>query len=167
MDPHRALANVALQEVATRAPHRNTGRYSQDPVADRIMDRIAADENLHAAFYRDILSSAAELQPSATLEAVVEEIIGFEMPGAGIAGFRRKAAQMAIAGIYDLRIHRDEVVLPLVRRLRLLELDGLTPSAEAARARLVAFLEQLEVGAQRADARRAGADQQPMVAARP
>src|SRR5690349_12690958 len=96
MDPLRGLAYVALQEVATRAAHRNTGRYSQDPVADRIMDRIAADENLHAAFYRDILAAAAELQPSATLEAVVEEIVSFEMPGAGIPGFRRKAGQLAI-----------------------------------------------------------------------
>jgi acyl-[acyl-carrier-protein] desaturase len=158
MDPLRGLAYVALQEVATRAAHRNTGRYSQDPVADRIMDRIAADENLHAAFYRDILASAAELEPSATLEAVVEEVVGFEMPGAGIPGFRRKAAQMALAGIYDLRIHRDEVVMPLIRRLRILELDGLTPAAESARARLVAFLDELENGAQRIEARRAGTD---------
>ncbi len=160
MDPLRGLAYVALQEVATRAAHRNTGRFSQDPVADRIMDRIAADENLHAAFYRDILAAASELQPSATVEAVVEEIVSFEMPGAGIPGFRRKAAQMALAGIYDMRIHRDEVVLPLVRRLRILELDGLTPSAEAARARLVAFLDELEAGAQRIDARRAAAERQ-------
>lgn len=58
MDPLRGLAYVALQEVATRAAHRNTGRYSDDPVADRIMARISADENLHAAFYRDVLSAA-------------------------------------------------------------------------------------------------------------
>jgi acyl-[acyl-carrier-protein] desaturase len=155
MDPLRGLAYVALQEVATRAAHRNTGRYSEDPVADRIMDRIASDENLHAAFYRDILAAAIELQPSATVEAVVEEIMSFEMPGTGIPGFRRKAAQMALAGIYDLRIHRDEVVMPLLRRLDILELGGLSPSAEEARERLVAFLDQLETGAQRIEARRA------------
>lgn len=154
-DPLRGLAYVALQEVATRASHRNTGRFSQDPVADRIMDRIAADENLHAAFYRDILAAAADLEPSATLEAVVEEIISFAMPGTGIPGFRRKAAQMALAGIYDLRIHRDEVVMPLLRRMRIMELEGLTPTAEAARERLAAFLADLEMGAQRMDARRA------------
>ena len=49
------------------------------------------------------------------------------MPGAGIAGFHRKAAEMALAGIYDLRIHRDEVVIPLVLKLRLFELTGLFP----------------------------------------
>ncbi len=37
------MAYVAFQELATRVSHRNTGRYSQDPVADRIMARISAD----------------------------------------------------------------------------------------------------------------------------
>ena len=54
----RGLAYVAFQELATRISHRNTGRYSDDPVADRIMVRIAADENLHMVFYRDILAAA-------------------------------------------------------------------------------------------------------------
>ena len=35
----RGLAYVAFQELATRISHRNTGRYSSDPVADRIMAR--------------------------------------------------------------------------------------------------------------------------------
>jgi acyl-[acyl-carrier-protein] desaturase len=155
MDPLRGLAYVALQEVATRAAHRNTGRYSNDPVADEIMARISADENLHATFYRDILAAASQTQPSATVEAVVAEIMGFEMPGAGIQGFRRKAAQMAMAGIYDLRIHYDEVVMPLVRKLRLFELEGLSPSAEAARTELAAFLAEMDESAKRLEERRA------------
>jgi acyl-[acyl-carrier-protein] desaturase len=154
LDPLRGLAYVALQEVATRAAHRNTGRYSDDLVADRIMARISADENLHAAFYRDVLVAAAEAQPSATIEAVAAEILAFEMPGAGIAGFRRKAAEMALAGIYDLRIHRDEVVLPLVRKLRLFELTGLSPEAEAARSELGRFLEDMDASARKLEERR-------------
>ena len=154
LDPLRGLAYVALQEVATRAAHRNTGRYSDDAVADRIMARISADENLHALFYRDVLAAAAEAYPSATVEAVVAEILAFEMPGAGIAGFRRKAAEMALAGIYDLRIHHDEVVMPLVRRLRLFELTGLSPAAEAARAELGRFLEEMRASATRLEERR-------------
>jgi acyl-[acyl-carrier-protein] desaturase len=155
LDPLRGLAYVALQEVATRAAHRNTGRYSDDPVADRIMARISADENLHAAFYRDILAAAMEAQPSATVEAVVAEILAFEMPGAGIAGFRRKAAEMALAGIYDQRIHRDEVVLPLVKRLGLFEVTGLTPEADAARNALGSLLEEMERSARKLEERRA------------
>jgi acyl-[acyl-carrier-protein] desaturase len=154
LDPLRGLAYVALQEVATRASHRNTGRYSDDPVADAIMRRISADENLHAAFYRDILLAASRMRPSEVVEAVVAEILAFEMPGAGIRGFRRKAAEMALAGIYDLRIHLDEVVLPLVRRLGIFELERLTPPAEAARTRLAIFLDELDVKARRLVERR-------------
>lgn len=155
LDPLRGMAYVALQEVATRAAHRNTGRYSDDPVADRIMARISADENLHATFYRDILAAAAQAQPSATVEAVVAEILAFEMPGAGIAGFRRKAAEMALAGIYDLRIHKDEVVMPLVRRLGIFELEGLSVAAKAARTQLATFLEEMEASARKLEERRA------------
>ena len=155
LDPLRGLAYVSLQEVATRAAHRNTGRYSDDPVADRIMARISTDENLHATFYRDILAAAAEALPSATVEAVVAEILGFEMPGAGIKGFRRKAAEMALAGIYDLRIHYDQVVMPLVKKLRIFELSGLSPAAEGARAELGRFLEEMDASARRRAGRRA------------
>jgi hypothetical protein len=98
------MASAAFQELATRISHRNTGRYSDDPVADKIMLRVAADENLHMMFYRDIVA-ALQVDPSAAVEAITEEVIGFDMPGVGIEGFTRKALQMAHAGIYDLRIH--------------------------------------------------------------
>ena len=123
-DTLRGLAYVAFQELATRISHRNTGRYSDDPVADRIMVRIAADENLHMVFYRDILAAALKLEPSAAVRAIVDEVLAFEMPGAGIPGFLRKAAQIAKAGIYDLRVHRDEVLMPIIKHWGIFELDG-------------------------------------------
>ena len=95
--------------------HRNTGRYSDDPVADKIMVRVAADENLHMMFYRDIVAAALQVDPSAAVQAITEEVISFDMPGVGIQGFTRKALQMAQAGIYDLRIHHDEILWPLLR----------------------------------------------------
>jgi acyl-[acyl-carrier-protein] desaturase len=81
-------------------------------------------------FYRDILAAALQLQPSAAVRAIVDEILAFEMPGAGIRGFVRKATQIAKAGIYDLRIHRDEVLLPVLRYWRIFELEGLDAAAE-------------------------------------
>ena len=145
----RGLAYVAFQELATRISHRNAGRYSDDPVADRIMTRIAADENLHMVFYRDILGAALAIQPSAAVRAIVDEVLAFEMPGAGIPGFVRKAAQIARAGIYDLRVHRDEVLLPILRHWRIFELDGLDAAAEDARRRLAEHLESLDAAARR------------------
>ena len=149
IDTLRGLAYVAFQELATRISHRNTGRYSDDPVADKIMIRIAADENLHMVFYRDILGAALKIQPSRAVCAIVEEVIAFQMPGAGIPGFLRKAAAMAKAGIYDLRIHRDEVLLPIIQHWKIFELTGLDAAAEAARRRLAEHLDKLDQAAKR------------------
>jgi acyl-[acyl-carrier-protein] desaturase len=158
-DPLHGLAYVAFQELATRISHRNAGRYSDDPVADRIMVRIAADENLHAVFYRDIMSAALELEPSAAVQAIVDEVVGFQMPGAGIAGFMRKATEMAKAGIYDLRSHRDDVLLPILRHWRIFDREGLDAAAEQARQRLSDHLDALEASARRFEARVAGSSE--------
>jgi len=155
-DTLHGLAYVAFQELATRIAHRNTGRYSDDPVADRIMIRIAADENLHMVFYRDILSAALEIEPSAAVQAIVDEVLAFKMPGAGIPGFIRKAARIAEAGIYDLRVHRDDVLMPILKHWRIFELSGLDAAAEAARRRLAEHLDMLEVAARKFEARIAG-----------
>lgn len=148
-DTLHGLAYVAFQELATRIAHRNTGRYSEDPVADRIMVRIAADENMHMVFYRDILKAALAIEPSAAVRAIVDEILAFQMPGAGIPGFIRKAAEIAKAGIYDLRSHRDEVLLPILRYWGLFELPNLDAAAEEARRRLAEHLDKLDAAAKR------------------
>jgi acyl-[acyl-carrier-protein] desaturase len=160
-DTLHGLAYVAFQELATRIAHRNTGRYSDDPVADRIMVRIAADENLHMVFYRDILKAALVIEPSAAVRAIVDEVLSFQMPGAGIPNFLRKAADIAKAGIYDLRVHRDEVLLPVLRHWGIFELTGLDAAAEEARRRLAEHLDKLDAAAKRFEARLATSSRMP------
>jgi acyl-[acyl-carrier-protein] desaturase len=155
-DTLHGLAYVTFQELATRIAHRNTGRYSDDPVADKIMVRIAADENLHMVFYRDILAAALKLQPSAAVCAIVDEVLAFQMPGAGIPGFIRKAATIAKAGIYDIRVHRDEVLLPVIRHWGLFALEGLDAAAEEARRKLAEHLDKLDQAARRFEEKMAG-----------
>ena len=153
-DALRGMAYVSFQELATRISHRNTGRYSADPVADRIMARISADENLHMIFYRDSLHAAMHLDPSRVLEAIAAEIVGFEMPGTGIPGFQRKAAQIAMAGIYDLRVHHDEVVWPLLRHWDIFNVSGLDAQAEKTLQELTVFLDTLDAQATRFEEKR-------------
>jgi acyl-[acyl-carrier-protein] desaturase len=162
----RGLAYVAFQELATRISHRNTGRYSDDPVADKIMVRIAADENLHMVFYRDILEAALKVDPSSAVRAIVDEILAFQMPGAGIPNFLRKAATIAKAGIYDIRIHRDEVLLPILQHWKIFELTGLDAAAERARKVLVEHLDTLETSARRFEEKMAAASGPRLVRAR-
>jgi len=149
------MAYVSFQELATRISHRNTGKYSDDPVADRIMSRIAKDENLHMRFYRDMMGAAMQLDPSAAVEAIVDEVINFEMPGAGMKNFLTKSAQIANAGIYDLRIHHDEIVWPLLRHWKVFEAENLDESAERRRDELAAFLDKLDTQASRFEDKRA------------
>jgi acyl-[acyl-carrier-protein] desaturase len=144
-----ACAYVSFQELATRVSHRNTGRCTGDPVAERLLARIATDENLHMVFYRDVVQAALELTPDQTLRAITDEVADFRMPGSVIPGFARKAALMASARIYDLRIHHDDVVMPLLRHWGVFDLDGLGPEGEQARDELMAVLAAIDARATR------------------
>jgi acyl-[acyl-carrier-protein] desaturase len=154
-DSLRGMAYVSFQELATRISHRNTGKYSDDPVADRIMQRISADENLHMIFYRDALTAAMEIDRSRAVQAIAQEVMAFAMPGKGIAGFDRKAVEIAKAGIYDLRVHHDQVVWPLLRHWNLFEQEGLDAEAEQSLVDLKAYLEAIDEMATRYEEKRA------------
>ncbi|MCX5150862.1 acyl-ACP desaturase [Streptomyces sp. NBC_00320] len=138
------LAYVTVQELATREAHRNTGHACADPHGTRLMSRIAADENLHMVFYRALCADLADLDPDGFVEAFADVVCGFQMPGHGIPGFQGRAVRIATAGIYDIAIHRDHVVLPLLRTLRIMERTDLGSMGEQARERLGRYLEVLE-----------------------
>ncbi|MET8385812.1 acyl-ACP desaturase [Streptosporangium canum] len=154
-----SLAYVSFQELATRISHRNTGKASQDPNCERLLARIAADENLHMLFYRNLLDAAFKLTPSQTMRAVTDVVTTFQMPGTGIEGFTRKAMTIANAGIYDLRLHLDDVLMPVLRQWAVFDMKDLDSEGEKAREELAAFLARLEVSAsrfvERREARRA------------
>jgi acyl-[acyl-carrier-protein] desaturase len=144
-----ALAYVSFQELATRVSHRNTGRATGCPIAEQLLSRIATDENLHMVFYRNLMAAALDVDPDQAMEAIRDEVIGFAMPGAGMADFARSSVIIARAGIYDLRLHHDEVIMPVLRHWRVFERDGLGPRAEQARDELAAFLTELDARAAR------------------
>jgi len=149
------LAYVSFQELATRISHRNTGNASDDPVCERLLARVAADENLHMLFYRNLLTAAFELAPDETMRAVTDVVTGFQMPGHTIDGFLRKSVTIADAGIYDLRIHLDDVLSPILRQWQVFQLQGLNADGDKAREELSEFLERLETAATRFVERRA------------
>lgn len=170
--PHPAtvadgLAYLAMQELATRIAHHNTGKALTDKAGYEIMKRVAADENLHYLFYRDIATTCLELDPSGTVMAIERQVLGFDMPGTGIPNFTNHARAIAKAGIYDLVIHYETILVPLIRRQwRLTELEGLDGEASAAVERLERYMARLAKVAERMKERAAdrGADaEQPAV----
>jgi acyl-[acyl-carrier-protein] desaturase len=153
------LVYVALQELATRVAHRNTGKALGDTTGFDIMARVAADENLHYLFYRDLVEAALAIDPSPTVCAIERQVRAFEMPGTGITDFTRHARAIAGAGIYDLLIHHDSVLVPTVlRRWKVPELDGLSPQAERARERLLTRMRRLSRAGERMRQRRGAAE---------
>jgi len=140
----RGLAYVSFQELATRISHRNTGKVTQEPVADQMLTRIALDENLHMIFYRNLLGAALEIAPDQTMRAITDVVTTFQMPGDDLPDFRRKALEIALAGIYDLRQHHDDVISPILRHWKVWDLEGLGAEGEQARAELKTYLEGVD-----------------------
>src|SRR5215470_5422585 len=54
---------VTFQELATRVSHRNTGKACNETVADQLLQRVSADENLHMIFYRDVSAAGFDIAP--------------------------------------------------------------------------------------------------------
>ena len=73
--PLEAVAYVSFQELATRVSHRNTGKATGDPIADKLLARIATDENLHMIFYRNLVTAAFDIAPDETMKAVADEVM--------------------------------------------------------------------------------------------
>ncbi|HEY5026572.1 MAG TPA: acyl-ACP desaturase [Acidimicrobiales bacterium] len=139
-----AFAYLALQELATRIAHHNTGKALPDSEGYTVMKRVAADENLHHLFYRDLVSAALEIDPSGMIEAIKRQTLTFEMPGAGIPDFAHHAKAIARAGIYDLSLHHDSILKPVILgHWDVANRQGLTSSAAAARDRLVQFITRM------------------------
>jgi acyl-[acyl-carrier-protein] desaturase len=158
-DPRDGFVYVALQELATRISHHNTGKRLDDKVGYELMKKVASDENRHYLFYRDLCTAAIELDPSGMVLAIERQVRTFEMPGTGIVDFDAHARAIAKAGIYDFSVHHDQILVPVVLRHWAVEsLEGLTPEAEEARAALVKRIDRIgRAGRRFADRRHADA----------
>jgi acyl-[acyl-carrier-protein] desaturase len=147
--PLQAVAYVSFQELATRVSHRNTGRATGCPLAEQLLARIAVDENLHMVFYRNLVNAALDIAPDATMSAIRDEIVGFSMPGVGMPDYTRNAVTIAKAGIYDLRLHHDEVILPILKFWKVFDRADFGAEGDQARQELSGFLAGLDAQATR------------------
>jgi len=152
LDLFEALAYLSMQELATRIAHRNTGKVIEDEVGEAIMSRVGNDENLHYLFYRDLATAALAVDPSNMVIGIERAVRTFAMPGTGIPDFERLAREIARVGIYDLLIHHDQILQPVVlRHWKIDQVTGLSSEAEKAREALLKRIERIgKVGAKMA-----------------
>ena len=135
---------VTFQELATRVSHRNTGKACDETVADQLLARVSADENLHMIFYRDVSEAGLEIAPNQAMKSLHRVLRNFTMPGYTVPEFRRKAVIIAVGGIYDPRIHLDDVVMPVLKKWRIFEREDFTGEAASMRDDLALLVEELK-----------------------
>ena len=135
---------VTFQELATRISHRNTGKACNETIADQLLAKISADENLHMIFYRDVSDAGFDAAPNQAMRSLHKVLRNFQMPGYQVPEFRRKAVLIAVGGVYDIRIHLDEVVMPVLKKWRIFEREDFTGEAAALRDDLGVLIKELE-----------------------
>ncbi|HWF28065.1 MAG TPA: acyl-ACP desaturase [Mycobacterium sp.] len=140
---------VTFQELATRISHRNTGKACNETIADQLLAKISGDENLHMIFYRDVSEAGFEAAPNQAMKSLHKILRNFQMPGFQVPEFRRKAVFIAVGGVYDIRIHLDEVVLPVLKKWRIFEREDFTGEAAALRDDLGVLIKELETACEK------------------
>src|SRR6201991_2827160 len=135
---------VTFQELATRVSHRNTGKACDETVADQLLQRVSADENLHMIFYRDVSAAGFDIAPNQAMHSLHKVLSNFKMPGYTIPDFRRKAVIIAVGGVYDPRIHLNDVVMPVLKKWRIFEREDFSGEAARMRDDLGLLVQELE-----------------------
>ena len=151
--PAELLAYTSAQELATRVSHRNAGKITEDETAFELMRQIAADENHHFMFYKGVMAAMLKEAPAMALEGIYKTMLNFQMPGIGIPGFLRRSIDIAKAGVYNLRIHHDRVLMPLIEQWGIASMDGLSAKASELQEKLLELPAQIMAKAERFEAR--------------
>lgn len=151
--PAELFAYTTAQELATRVSHRNAGKITEDEDAFELMRNIAADENHHFMFYRGVFTEMMRIKPTQALEGLHNVLANFDMPGTGIPGFLRRSIEVARAGVYNMRIHHDNVVLPLLNYWSIGDMTGLDLKGQELQEKIMALPAQLVAKAERFEAR--------------
>lgn len=151
--PAELLAYTSAQELATRVSHRNAGKITEDQVAFELMRQIASDENHHFMFYKGVMAAMLKEAPAMALEGIYKTMVNFQMPGIGIPGFLRRSIDIAKAGVYNLRIHHDRVLVPLIEQWGIASMEGLSAKASELQEKLMELPSQIIAKAERFEAR--------------
>lgn len=131
-DHFEAIAYTATQELATRAFYQRVAIQcrKEDPLLARALNRLAKDETLHYAFYKDAVKAHLEVEPNYAVP-LARMLMDFAMPGAEMPDYAARAAILAREGVYGPDHYFDMVVDHLWKEW---DISGLNPSADEARA---------------------------------
>ncbi|MEU1428038.1 acyl-ACP desaturase [Nocardia sp. NPDC005746] len=130
------LAVAAFEEAAAAVRHRNTARLAGDVMVASIADRLAADDELQAVFFANLISAALDLAPDQTLRAIADRVADFQVPVIELSDGRSSDEVLAAAGIYDRAREPELVFGPLLEQWKVFTRTDLGEDGEKARAEL-------------------------------
>jgi len=114
--PFEGMVYTAMQEAATRTFYLCAARAcgEESPTLAAALRRIAKDETLHMAFYRDVVKAHLDLD-SNYLRPLAAVMLRFEMPWAAsvLRDFEERRALLSARGVFRLSDYLDEIVQPL------------------------------------------------------
>ncbi len=135
--PIEGMVYTAVQEAATRTFYLCTARAceQEDPGLAEALRRIAKDETLHMAFYRDIVKAHLDLDPD-YVQALAAVMPRFQMPWSpAFAGtFAERQVYLHAHGVFTLADYYQDIVQYL---LSYWGIDRLAPKGAGARRALV------------------------------
>lgn len=142
--PLETMVYTTIQERATMAFYLNVAQAceSQDPGLARVLRRLARDETLHYAFYRDAVKAHLDINPN-LVELVTSVMLSFEMPGRGMPDYERRMAIIAKHAHYGPAEYYSQVVDELMDQWSIRSLQPDYPPAREAQTRAIAHVERL------------------------
>ena len=111
---------------------------SQVTLPSGVITRLAKDETLHYAFYRDVIRTHLELEPNYCYH-IANVIRNFKMPGAVMPDFENRMAVIAKEANYGPLQYFDQVLDVVVEYWGLKDLRPIAPLAEKARIEILEY----------------------------
>ena len=114
--PLETMVYTTIQERATMVFYLNVAQAceSQDPGLAAVLRRLAKDETLHFAFYRDAALAHIQMDPN-MVELVTSVMLKFQMPGSIMPNYEQRMAVIAKHAHYGPTEYYTQVVDELVK----------------------------------------------------
>nr|WP_236587903.1 acyl-ACP desaturase [Tumebacillus amylolyticus] len=143
--PIEAITYASFQELSTLVFYNNVAKAAApyDRTLSTLLRRLAKDESLHYAFYRDAVKAHLDLEPNYILY-VRNVLLGFFMPGEHMPDFEDRMKTIAREASYGPQNYYQQVVQVLVDYWDLANLKPSAPEAELARLEILKYCNRLE-----------------------
>lgn len=143
--PIEAMAYTTIQELATMVFYTNVAKVAgkHDKDLATLLRRLAKDEVLHYAFYRDVIREHLDLNANYCYH-LAHVIMNFKMPGQVIQDFDERMMIIAKEANYGPIQYFDQVLDVLVNYWQIEKLRPSSSEAEEARVQILKYHQRLK-----------------------